>query len=299
MRKPFFERTLQSSFSLKGRGLFTGEDTALTVSPAEKGKGIWFRKISGACQSLFPATIASLYSADQRMTMLSDGSDAGSVACAEHLLSALAGCGITNAEIIVEGNEIPILDGSALPFVEKIQEVGFQEQGAVERVKFLDRPFYWSQGNVHIIALPSDELRFSYTLSYEGHPLLASQFVTFPFNKQGCDCYRDQIAPARTFCLYEEAESLMQQGRVHGGSLECAVVIRDEEIINPGGLRSSNEMACHKVLDMIGDFSLIGEPVVAHFIGIRSGHEANAIVAKKIAAHVEEKEERFAGEVMV
>ncbi len=292
-RKIFFEKTLKSPVHLSGKGLFTGKETQITLHPAEIGTGMLFRKVYAGRTIIIPAQSGQVHSVTNRNTVLSDGSKEGEIYCVEHLLSALFGCEVTNVIIEIEGSEVPIMDGSAAPFVQAILNCGVENQGTEIVPLTFEKPFYWSKGNVHIIALPSPELRFSYTLSYEGHPLLSSQFFTFLFSENGSSFYANEIAPARTFCLYEEAKALLESGMIPGGTLNCAVVINGEEVINPEGLRFKNEMVRHKILDMIGDFALLGRPMLGHFIGIRSGHEANATLVKKIVTNMQVPQEEF------
>ena len=286
-QKVFFERTLKDSVHLSGKALFTGEEVEIILRPASVGEGISFNKITKDQNINFRALGTSIFRASARNTILSDGSKEGIVHCVEHLMSALFGCGLTNVVIEVKGSEIPIFDGSSKCFVEAIEAVGIVDQDSlIEPIKIVE-PHYWSSGNVHFIALPADELRFSYTLSYENHPILSSQFYTLPFTENVYDVYRNEVAPCRTFCLYDEAMSMMESGLIKGGTLDCAIVVKEDEIVNPEGLRFKDEMVRHKVLDMIGDIALIGKPVLAHFIGIRSGHEANAALVKKITSSIE------------
>ncbi len=286
-RNVFFERTIRSEIILSGKALFTGEDVEITLLPAQVGEGILFKKIISPNKCItIAATQNSIYKASGRNTVLSDGTELGVIHCVEHLMSALFGCGISNVVIEIKGSEVPIFDGSAKPIVEAIIKAGLFDQELEREFMPIDKPYYWSKGNVHIIALPSEEMRFSYTLSYEDHPLLNSQFFTIPYNENWTEKYCELIAPARTFCLYEEAQAMMKSGMIKGGTLDCAVVVKGSEILNPEGLRFNDEMVRHKVLDMIGDLALLKQPLLAHFIGIRSGHEANAILAKKIACNV-------------
>lgn len=299
MTAPFFEKTIQNEVHYKGNALFTGDEVEISILPAEEGSGIVFEKLlSGGKKRVMPANHEAIANASNRNTIISDGTDEGAIYCVEHLLSALYGCGISNAIIRVKGHEIPIFDGSAAMIVDLIESGGIVEQKEITP-KVLTEPTYWSKGDMHIIALPSEETRFSYTLSYHGHPLLSSQFFTLPYTVRFFEEYKKEIAPARTFCLYEEATALLESGAIKGGSLDCAIVIKGEEILNPEGLRFNDEMVRHKVLDMIGDLSLIGSHVNAHFIGIRSGHEANGVLVKKVAEHLNACEKKDAQGVCV
>jgi len=173
---------------------------------------------------------------------------------------------------------VPIFDGSSLRFVEMIEEAGYCEQGAEKQMMRLKTPIYWSQGEIHLIALPSEEYRISYTLHYPHSKTIGTQFYSFALDAEG---FKKEIASSRTFSIYEEIAPMIEKGLVKGGSLDNAVIIKGDEVVNPGGLRYSDEMARHKVLDLIGDLSLV-PPFLAHVIAVRSGHGSNNAFAEKL-----------------
>jgi UDP-3-O-[3-hydroxymyristoyl] N-acetylglucosamine deacetylase len=198
----------------------------------------------------------------------------------EHLLSALYAYGVDNARIEVKGPELPAGDGSAQLFVDLLDSTGLKTQQEVRRIIRVSQPIHWSEGDVHLIALPAPEFRLSYTMHYPHSPLLKSQYYSFSLQPMR---YKEEIASCRTFSLYEEILPFIERGMLKGGGLENALVIRGDKILNPEGARFPDEMVRHKILDLIGDLSLIGSPLLAHVIAVRSGHSSNVAFAKTLS----------------
>lgn len=271
------QHTISGSVTFSGKGLFSGLDVTMKFYPAPEDFGIQFKRVDLEKQPLIKATVDNIVGTP-RCTIIGAGSAV--VQSVEHVLSAIKAFEIDNLLIELDGPEIPVGDGSALPFIEMLEAVELTEQQATIDQFHLSHPLYWEGDEVYLVALPSKELKISYTLSYPHHPLLQSQFYSFTWDKKA---YREEIAPSRTFSLYEEILPLLDSGMIKGGSLENGVVIKGEEVMNPGGLRFKDEMVRHKILDLIGDFSLIGQPLIAHIIAIRSGHYSNTSFAKEIA----------------
>ncbi len=186
---------------------------------------------------------------------------------------------IDNARIEVDGPEILAADGSARLFVELIERAGIEEQSLPQKVLKIPRPIFWSERDVHLIALPASGFRISYTLHYPQSPLLRSQFYTIVMNP---DRFKEEIASCRTFSLYEEILPFIEKGMIKGGGLENALIIKGGQIMNPEGARFADEMVRHKVLDLYGDLSLVG-PIEGHIISLCSGHASNIAFAKMIA----------------
>jgi UDP-3-O-[3-hydroxymyristoyl] N-acetylglucosamine deacetylase len=274
------QRTLQHSASLSGVGLFTGESATLRISPAEADTGILFQRIDLPQKPFFPATLEYV-EGTPRCTII--GSQGVFVQTVEHLLSALKASGIDNALIEIDGPEVPILDGSAAGFMQLIEEAGICLLNEERPKGVFDQPLYWSKGDTHLVALPSHEYRISYTLHYPHSDLIGSQYLSFQVDEEA---FKQDIAPSRTFSLFEEIAPLIEKGFIKGGSLENAILIKDDNVVNPGGLRFQDEMVRHKILDLIGDLSLIGIPFLAHIIAIRSGHASNIAFAKELANHI-------------
>lgn len=270
------QRTVKNAESISGIGLFTGVKTQMTFIPAEPGFGVVFERTDLPGSPRLPAQV-DFVKDTPRCTIL--GNSEITVQTVEHVLSALRAYEIDNVLISLTGPEVPSCDGSATPFVDLIEKCGIKVQEAMREVMRLHVPVFWSRGDVHLVALPSDEFRVSYTLNYPNSALLRSQFHTVIINHEN---FKNEIAPARTFSLYEEIVPLIEQGSIKGGNLENAVIVKDDAVLNPDGVRFQDEMARHKILDLVGDLSLIGKPFLAHIIAIRSGHFSNTSLAKEL-----------------
>ncbi len=267
-------RTLKSSTSTVGKGLFSGAETTLTLEPADSG--IVFERTDLPGSPQITAHVSNVLSTP-RCTILGDSNI--KVQTVEHLLSALKAYQIDHIRIKLNGPEVPIFDGSALPFVSLIEGAGVVELDKEAPVLSLSAPVFWSQGEVHLVAIPAEEWRLTYTLYYPQSPLIGCQFYSFSVSTES---FKKDIAAARTFCIYEEIAPLIENGSLKGGSLDSALIIRDERILNPEGLRFSNEMVCHKIVDLMGDLSLLGYDLRAHIFAVRSGHAANVAFAKQL-----------------
>jgi len=273
------QKTLQKSAELSGLGLFTGAESRVRLVPAAKDTGIIFQRMDLPGQPEIPARV-EFVAGTPRCTCL--GSGGASVQMVEHLLSALYALGIDNLRIEVTGPEIPAGDGSAKEWVRLIDEAGIEELNASSKILRIEKPVYWSQGDIQIVALPSPELRISYTLHYPQSPVIRSQFYSYS------DRYREEIAPCRTFSLYEEIAPFIEKGLIKGGGLDNALVIHGDRVMNPEGARFPDEMVRHKVLDMLGDLSLVGSFIQGHILSIRSGHAANVAFGKVLFSQVKE-----------
>ena len=270
------QKTLKESISFSGIGVHTGCSVTLSFLPAKEGTGLVFERVDLPGKPRIPASVE--YVVDTaRSTALGIGSVR--INTVEHVLAALHACGIDNAVLQVSAAEMPIGYGSSLPFIKMIEEAGVVEQSAQKPIFQLTEPLYYSAGDIHIVALPSPEYRISYTLHYPGSEALKSQYTSHIITE---DSFKKELASCRTFALYNEISQLMDRGLIRGGSLENAVVIKDDVIFSKDGLKFPDEMARHKVLDMVGDLALVGLPFQAHIIAIKSGHQANTAFAKII-----------------
>jgi UDP-3-O-[3-hydroxymyristoyl] N-acetylglucosamine deacetylase len=207
----------------------------------------------------------------------------------EHLLSALKAMGVDNAILAISGPEVPIMDGSSEAFVEAILKAGIVELEEEKEIYTLDSPISWSKGDIHLVAIPAQEFRISYTLHFPESAILKSQYFSIVINPQN---FAEQIASCRTFCLYEEIAPFIESGLIKGGGLDNAVIIKNDVVINPDGVRFSDEMVRHKILDLIGDLSLVSCPFYAHIIAIRSGHASNIAFARELLNHLSIKQEK-------
>ena len=268
------QKTLQGEASVSGVGLFTGEKVSIKIGPGPCNGGIVFQRVDLPGKPEIPALVPFVRKAT-RCTRLA--TESASVSMVEHLLSALYAFGVDNARIEVQGPELPAADGSSRLFVELIEKTGLAEQDSPRKYIRISEPAFWSEGDVHLIALPAPEFRLSYTMHYPHSPRLRSQYYSFVSTPL---VYKKEIAPCRTFSLYEEILPFIEKGIVKGGGLENALVIHGDKILNPEGARFEDEMVRHKVLDLMGDLSLVGAPLLAHVIAIRSGHASNVTFAK-------------------
>lgn len=268
------QKTLAFPLTIEGKGLFSGKRVEVTLVPAKAGHGIVFQRVDLPGQPLLPARLEYV-KATPRCTILGRGDT--EIQTVEHFLSAIAALGIDNLLVQVSGPEMPIGDGSALPFVELVRQAEKREFQTRKKFAIIPSPVYFTKNDVTLIALPSEELRISYTLHYPHSSFIGSQFYSFVLDEEN---FVQEIAPSRTFCLYEEIAPLLEKGVIRGGGLDSAVVIKDDRVANPGGLRFGDEMVRHKILDLIGDLYLLGKPLLAHIIAIRSGHAANVEFAK-------------------
>jgi UDP-3-O-[3-hydroxymyristoyl] N-acetylglucosamine deacetylase len=274
------QRTLCKPVSFSGLGVHTGERVTMRFCPSEANAGISFKRTDLPNQPTIPANLNYVFDT-QRSTNIGVGN--ARVHTVEHVLAAIRAYDIDNLLIEVSNMEPPIGDGSSNAFVQMIEDAGIREQSSDITIRTLARPLHWSDGSIHLVALPYEGYRISYTLNYPESPILRAQYYS---NEVTSDTFRTQIAPCRTFSLYEEVSMLMDRGLIKGGSLNNAVVIKGDVIFSKEGLRFPEEMARHKVLDAIGDLSLVGIPFDAHIIAIRSGHASNFQLSKLIYNHI-------------
>lgn len=277
------QKTLGKPIGFSGIGLHTGEQVSIRFCPASEGTGIVFRRVDLPGSPTIPATLEYVLETNRSTTI---GVGNLKIHTIEHILSALRAYHIDNLFIEIDSIEPPVGDGSSAPFVQMIEEAGVIEQKSKAPIINIKQPVYWSEKEVHLVALPENCFRISYTLHYPNNPILQGQFYSSEITPE---IFKSEIAPCRTFSQYDEIAKLMDLGLIKGGSLSNAVVIKDNAVLSSGGLHFSDEMVRHKVLDLIGDLSLVGFPFFAHIIAIRSGHAANCAFAKKIYDHITEK----------
>lgn len=268
---PCKQTTLRRSFTVSGTGMHTGRQGEVTVGPAPPDTGIVF--LCGAQR--IPAR-ASFVVSTRRCTCLGAGDT--QVHTVEHVTSALAGLQVDNAEIGVIGPEIPILDGSGLPWVEHILAAGIEDLAANRRYLRLSETVALRDAGSWLVAVPADNFSITCVTHFD-HPLLGTTVGAFGDDPEQ---YASQIAPSRTFGFIHEVEALQKAGLVQGGSLDNALVIYEDRFSTP--LRVPDEWMRHKALDLVGDLSLAGGPVRAAITAILPGHRINANFAALIAA---------------
>ncbi len=269
-----YRRTLKRAVACTGIGLHSGKPVRLALKPAAAGHGIRFRRSDLGVE--IPATLASLAHLDHATTLSADGV---SVATVEHLLSALFALGVDDALVEVDGPEIPVMDGSATPFVILVHEAGLKPLPAPRQYLKVLRPVEVVRGAKRARLSPADHFRVTYTISFD-HPLLRHQSASL---RVSAETFVEEIAPARTFGFMREVETLRKSGLALGGSLENAVVISETGVLNQS-LRFEDEFVRHKILDAVGDLALLGHPLVGHLEVVRGGHALHAALAQKLMA---------------
>lgn len=268
---------------MEGVGLHSGEKSKLIFSPAPSGRGIQFTNKNKYTNQYLEAALKNVVDTSLAVTL---GREEWKVQTVEHLLSALFMCGITDIYIDITSIEVPILDGSAKPFIDKFESIGYLEynDNLIEPI-ILQNPLWVVDGDKYIIALPAKGFEISYNIHYN-HPMLRSQ--TF-FDVLSNGNFKKDIAPARTFGFLAEVEYLRSRGLAKGGSIDNAIVLDDKGYLNPS-LRYENECIRHKVLDLIGDLALIGRPIQGLIVANRAGHALDIAFAKKLVQSLEEDE---------
>jgi UDP-3-O-[3-hydroxymyristoyl] N-acetylglucosamine deacetylase len=272
-----YRRTLRHPVGCTGIGLHSGKPVQLKLKPAPPEHGIRFRRTDVGVE--MPATLAHLGRCDHATSLCRDGV---SVETVEHVLAALQVLGVDDVLVEVDGPEVPILDGSAAPFVFLIHEAGLRPLAVARRYLKVLEPVEVVQGAKSVRLSPSDHLRVSYAIGFE-HPLLRHQEASF---RVSAHTFMDAIAPARTFGFLREVETLRRNGLALGGSLENAVVIGESGVLN-NKLRFADEFVRHKILDAIGDLALLGAPLVAKVTAVKAGHTLHTALAKKLLANPE------------
>jgi UDP-3-O-[3-hydroxymyristoyl] N-acetylglucosamine deacetylase/3-hydroxyacyl-[acyl-carrier-protein] dehydratase len=275
------QRTILREVSIKGKSLHTGEEVNLTLKPAPENTGVIFRRMDLFGKPELKPLI-ELVDDLVRSTTIADGH--AKVHTIEHVLSALNGCGVDNVIIEMDASEPPILDGSAKHFVNLIQEAEPVEQEAEREYFVLDEPVSVTRGSSSIIALPHDGFRITCTSADDRG--IHTQHLSLDIDPE---IYIAQVAPARTFTIYEDIEELLKLGKIKGGSLDSAIVIKGDKIVSKEPLRFKDEFVRHKMLDIIGDITLVGMPIKAHIVGVRPGHALNAELSKVLRKKLMEK----------
>lgn len=264
--KTVCRQTVGSAVTFTGVGVHTGASATVRVQPADPGMGVVFLCEGG---KRVPATVESVTDC-RRSTVL------GPVSTVEHLLAAVSSLQLSDLLIEVEGPEIPILDGSARPFYEALQQAGIRPYEQKIEMFHVKHPVIVAEGQVLVMALPAEEPVFEYALDY-AHPLLGYQHVEF---RPSPGNFRDQLAPARTFALWEEVQPLWDKGLAKGGSLENALVVYQDRYSTP--LRLELEPVRHKCLDLVGDVSLFGRPIVGRILAVRAGHRWHVELVRRL-----------------
>jgi UDP-3-O-[3-hydroxymyristoyl] N-acetylglucosamine deacetylase len=271
------QRTLNNTIRATGVGLHTGEKVYVTLKPAPVNTGIVFVRSDLESLPQFAARALNV-GATTMATSLTDGEH--EISTIEHLMSAFAGLGIDNAYVEVSAPELPIMDGSAAPFVFLLQSAGITEQDAAKKFVRILKPVRIEQGDVFAELAPHDGFQLNYTLKYD-HPVFKKHEHTVCVDFSST-AYVKEVSRARTFGFLADYEKLRSMNLAKGGSLDNAVVVDDYRILNEEGLRLEDEFVKHKILDAIGDLYLLGHSLIGRFTGHKSGHGPNNLLLRKL-----------------
>ena len=271
------QRTLVKDVFLNGVGIHTGEPVSVRVLPAPPDTGVVFIRTDLPHRPTIPVKSTKVVDVEKSVRRTTLSKDGVEVQTVEHFMASLWGVGIDNAYVEVTNVELPGLDGSAIQFVQPLQAAGTVEQPAPRRYFALREPVLVQDGDSSIVVFPDRALRISYLLSYP-HPRLKPQFVSYACTGAS---FEEAIAPARTFCLKEEADTLRAAGLGKGANFENTLVLGEEGVLH-NTLRFEDEFARHKILDLLGDLYLLGAHLQAHVIAVKSGHPLNVKLLKKL-----------------
>jgi UDP-3-O-[3-hydroxymyristoyl] N-acetylglucosamine deacetylase len=273
------QRTLRRSVSLTGAGLHAGKSARVTIRPAPANAGVVFCRVDVSDRD---QRVNARWDAvsDTRLNTRISNDDGVSVSTIEHLMAALAASGIDNALIDIDGPEIPIMDGSAAPFLAAIEKVGLVDVGAPRRSIRITRPVTVARGAAKATLSPSDRFEIGFAIDFDD-PAIGAQSRELAID---ADSFAAELADCRTFGRLAEIEQLRAAGLALGGGLHNAVVVDGARILNPGGLRRPDEFVRHKMLDAVGDLALAGAPIIGRYEGVRAGHEVTNLLLRALFA---------------
>jgi UDP-3-O-[3-hydroxymyristoyl] N-acetylglucosamine deacetylase len=272
------QRTLKEEVSFEGIGLHTGHRVAVCIKPAPRDTGIFLTRTDK--NATMKASVSAVSDTAFATTLGYNGTRIRTV---EHVLATLSGLGIDNAHVEVNGPEMPILDGSSMAMTDEILKAGIARQSAKRPFLRILKPVVLSDGNADIAVIPFEGRKISYRIHFNHH-LLGVQELTLPLTEE---TFAIEIAPARTFGFLRDVEYLKANGFARGGSCDNAIILGENGVLNASGLRFKDEFVRHKILDLIGDISLLGYPIYGHIIANKSGHTTNVKFLKKLIAHPE------------
>ncbi len=305
-----FQHTIQDEISISGAGIHTGQSVTMRIKPADPNTGITFQRVDLAAKPSVKADVDFVVETNRSTTLENNGARVSTI---EHLMAALVGMQVDNALIEIDGEEVPILDGSAQPFVEALEKAGVQQQNAAKIYYNIEHniTFTDEEKKVEMVALPYNEYRINTLIDFNS-PVLGTQHAAI----KSITDFNTNIAPCRTFCFFHELEWLLSHNLIKGGDINNAIVVVDKEvteeqveriskvfnkkdvqissegILNNLELRFPNEPARHKLLDVVGDLALVGFPFKAHIIANRPGHASNVKFARKIKEHIKKYKNR-------
>jgi UDP-3-O-[3-hydroxymyristoyl] N-acetylglucosamine deacetylase / 3-hydroxyacyl-[acyl-carrier-protein] dehydratase len=305
-----YQHTIREEISISGAGIHTGRAVTMTLKPAEPNTGINFQRVDLPQKPVIKADVDNVIETNRSTTLEAHGARVSTI---EHLMASLVGMEIDNVLIEIDGEEVPILDGSAEPFVETLEKIGTRQQDAKKVYYSIEHNITYvdEEKKVEMVALPYHEYRINTLIDFNS-PILGTQHAALNNIKE----FNREIAPCRTFCFFHELELLVANNLIKGGDINNAIVVVDkpitddqvariskifkktdvqvseEGILNNLKLRFPNEPARHKLLDVVGDLALVGFPFKAHIIASRPGHASNVRFAKKIKEHIKKYKHR-------
>ena len=286
------QRTIAKAFVFEGVGLHTGNKVRMNFHPADVNTGIVLRRVDLDPVLEFPVHVDHAPKVQEEFRNTTLRRNGESVHTVEHVLATMTGLQIDNAYIDLDSNEpAEPAGGSCRDYVEAIKAAGIIGQGAPVRYFEVKQPISLVENEIELLALPYDGFRISFTIKYD-EPQLGTQYASFDINPQ---TFEDEIAAARTFVLWEDIEKLREQGLIKGGTMENAIVVGPEGIMNDEPLRYPNEFVRHKILDLMGDLSLVGQPIKGHIISHKSGHVSNGKFAHMLAEAAARQDSTFVG----
>ena len=271
------QRTVAEEVSCTGIGLHCGKKVKLTIKPAPPNSGIRFERVDISPDCSVKASFDNVIKTNMATTI---GFNGYSVSTIEHLMAAFFGMGIDNALVEIDGEEVPIMDGSSAPFVFLLKNTGVAIQNSHKRFLLVKNSVKVEDGNRSVRIYPSDELKITYKIDFD-HPLIKDQAYEVSFSQS---TFIQEISRARTFGFLKDVQTLRNNGLAKGGSLDNAIVMDEFRVLNEDGLRHKNEFVRHKILDFIGDLAILGHIVIGHFVAERSGHSLNQKLLKKFMA---------------
>jgi len=280
VRNDHHERTIVAPAIIAGVGVHTGRRVRLAVRPAPSGAGIVFVRTDVTDRdNRIPVSGEAVV--DARLNTMIENAAGVRLSTIEHLMAAFAALGVSNAVVEVDGPELPILDGSALEFVQLLDRAGFRPQATPQRYIEILETVHVVEGDKHAALLPCDRYEMRFEIDFPS-AVIGNQVIDFVVDEP---TFRKEIMACRTFGFAHEVEALRQAGLARGGSLENAVVIDGDEILNPGGLRIEREFVRHKALDAIGDLYVLGAPLLGRYEGYKAGHAVNNKLVRELLAN--------------
>jgi UDP-3-O-[3-hydroxymyristoyl] N-acetylglucosamine deacetylase len=273
----YWQKTLKEEINFRSVGLHSGRKVGMTIKPAEADTGIVFVRRDVTDNNRIAADIQNVTDTTLATTLGVNGTRVHTV---EHLLSAFRGIGIDNAIVEVDTFEVPIMDGSSQPFVDTLKSVGLKALKKPRKYLRIKKAVSVSDGECMAKLEPAPDFRITYKIDFP-HPVVGTQSYEMIFSS---DAYEKEISSARTFGFLRDVEYLQAKGLALGGSLQNAVVLDEEKVINKEGLRSPDEFVKHKILDAVGDLYLLGMPIIGHFTAYKSGHKLNTQLLRTLLA---------------